>query len=119
MFSNQLCANKKNGWCYGLGKEVKTVANYTAVAFGLRLVAPQELYILTQIILNTLNTESDQFHDMSELPGLENHDPNQLSQVAGYLLKQGWVEVKAIETILLIKLTMPGKMFVGNTYAWA
>jgi hypothetical protein len=111
--------NEKDAYRYNFGYEVKYTVNHTAEPIGKTLVAPQELYILTQVILNTLNTEPDRFHDMSEIPGLEGREWNQLGQVARYLLKQGWIEAKAIEAGFLIRLTIQGKIYVGNNDAWA
>ncbi|MGV3588913.1 MAG: hypothetical protein ACO1OF_18055 [Adhaeribacter sp.] len=93
--------------------------NQATEATDLTQVAPQELYILTQVILNTLNTEPDRFHDMSEIPGLENREWNQLGQIALYLMKQGWIEAKGTATGFLIKLSMQGKIYLGNNEAWA
>lgn len=99
--------------------EFKSSVNQAAEAPGFTQVAPQELYILTQVILNTLNTEPDRFHDMSEIPGLENRSWNQLGQIALYLMKQGWIEAKGTATGFLIKLSMQGKIYLGNNEAWA
>ncbi|MDB5263480.1 MAG: hypothetical protein JWQ14_2763 [Adhaeribacter sp.] len=83
-------------------------------AVSMKHVAPQELYILTQVILHTLNTEPERFHNMSEIPGLESWRWNQLGEIARYLLKQGWIEVKPKTDGFLIKLTISGKVFVCN-----
>jgi hypothetical protein len=96
------------------GKEVKYYVNQTVEVVDRATVITQELYILTQVILNTLNTEPARFHNMSELPGLESRNWHQLNQVARYLLKQGWIESKTIECGLLIKLTLKGKILMTN-----
>ena len=111
--------NEKDAHLYYFGYEVKYAGNQGTEPGGMAQVAPQELYILTQVILNTLNTEPERFHDMSEIPVLEGRECIQLGQVARYLLKQGWIEAKGIETGFLIKLTMQGKIYVGNNGAWA
>jgi hypothetical protein len=104
---------------YSFGYNVKYTLNRNTEAGGIAQIAPQELYILAQVILHTLNTEPERFHDMSELPGLESRNWYQLGQIARYLLKQGWIEVKAIRIGFLIKLTIDGKIHVGNHDAWA
>jgi len=82
-------------------------------------VAPEEVYILTQVILNTLNIDPDRFHNMFEIPGLETEGWEQLAKVAHYLIKEGWIEPKAVEEKLLVKLTMEGKIYLRNNNAWS
>lgn len=91
---------------------------------GLQPAAPQEVYVLTQIILNTINTESSTFHDMAEIPGLESGEDNHLAVVARYLIKQyllrqGWIEAKVSDNGLLIKLSLEGKLYLKINNAWA
>jgi hypothetical protein len=93
--------------------------SHTTESDGNTQVAPQELYILTQVILNTLNTEPERFHDMAALPGLESRNRRQLGQIARYLLNQVWIELRATRTGVLIKLTIEGKIYLGNHNAWA
>ena len=82
-------------------------------------VAPEEVYFLTQVILNTLNTEPNRFHDMLDIPGLEAEAWDQLFGVAHYLITQGWIEPKATGEKLLVKLTIEGKIYLSNTNAWS
>lgn len=107
---------RKEGTRSNFGYETKQAP---AEAIDLAPVAPQELYILVQVILNTLNTEPNRFHNMSEVPGLEERSWNQLGQVARYLIKQGWIEAQPIDGGFLIKLTIQGKVYVDNLNAWA
>ena len=109
----------KNNWRNNFGNEYKSAVTQQTESSSLAQVAPQELYILTQVILNTLNTEPDRFHDMSEIPGLESREWTQLGQIALYLLKQQWIEAKATNTGFLIKLSIQGKIYLGNNEAWA
>ncbi|WP_146901250.1 hypothetical protein [Adhaeribacter aerolatus] len=102
-----------------IGNGFKSAVYQPAEANHFASVEPHELYILTQVILNTLNTEPDRFHDMSEIPGLESRQWSQLGQIALYLLKQEWIEAKATSTGFLIKLSMQGKIYLGNNEAWA
>lgn len=109
----------KNNWVNNFGSEFKWTSNYQPEAPTFAQVAPQELFILTQVILNTLNTEPERFHDMTEIPDMECHTWTQLGEVALYLLKQGWIEAKATTTGFLIKLSIPGKIYLGNNEALA
>jgi len=104
-----------NYFGYGTKPATDSLANTATIS----QVAPQEVHFLTQIILNTLNTDPDRFHDMSEIPGLENRGWDLLGEVARYLIKQGWIEAKATPTGFLIKLTIQGKVYVGINDAWA
>ncbi|PIQ19695.1 MAG: hypothetical protein COW65_19320 [Cytophagales bacterium CG18_big_fil_WC_8_21_14_2_50_42_9] len=75
-------------------------------------VPPQEVEDLTQIILHTLNTNPDRFHDMAEIPGLETQEWMQRMELARYLLKQGLIEANTQGSILFIKLTIKGSMYL-------
>lgn len=75
---------------------------------------PQHVHAFTQVILHTLNCDSLKFHDMSEIPGLENKSWDQLSEFAHYLLKQGWIEVKNKDNKLYIKLTIQGNLYLRS-----
>jgi hypothetical protein len=101
------------------GYEVNDAGVAAVDIAGVQQVAPQEVYILTQVILNTLNTEPEKFHVMAEIPGLEAGAGNQLAKVASYLIKQGWIEAKTTEAGLLVKLTIQGKLYLRNNDAWA
>jgi hypothetical protein len=81
---------------------------------GMQQVAPEEVFTLTQIVLNMLNCEPDKFHDISELPGLESKEWLQLVEFTRYLLKQGWIEAKVLNDKLLIKLTIEGRLYLRN-----
>ncbi|MDB5261025.1 MAG: hypothetical protein JWQ14_306 [Adhaeribacter sp.] len=81
--------------------------------------APEEVYFLTQVILNTLNTVPERFHDMFDIPGLETEGWELLANVAQYLITQGWIEPKAVEEKLLVKLTIEGKIYLRNSNAWS
>ena len=81
--------------------------------------ASEEVYVLTQVILNTINTEPSQFHDMLDIPGLEDVRWEVLAQVAQYLISQGWLESKAVENKLLVKLTIEGKLYLRYNNAWS
>ncbi|MGV3589450.1 MAG: hypothetical protein ACO1OF_20755 [Adhaeribacter sp.] len=72
----------------------------------------EELYFLTQVILNTLNTEPERFHDMFDIPGLETESWEQLANVTQYLIAEGWIEPKAVAEKLLVKLTIEGKLYL-------
>ena len=76
--------------------------------------APEEVYFLTQVILNTLNTEPNRFHDMFDIPGLEAEEWHQLASVAQYLVSEGWIEPKAGAKKLLVKLTFEGEIYLRN-----
>ena len=114
-------SNGSHEWRYYFGDEGKDAAHPASDVINLSPVAPQELYILTQIILHALNTEPGRFHVLSELPGLENRDGHQLELLACYLVKQGWIEARTWENGFLVKLSIQGKIFVGNHghEAWA
>jgi hypothetical protein len=103
--------SKKDAQLLNLGYGGKLTLYHTAE---MAKVVPQEIYTLTQVILNTLNSEPNRFHDMGNLPGLENRDWHQLGQIARYLLKQRWIEVKVTRNGFLIKLTIQGKVLVCN-----
>jgi hypothetical protein len=75
---------------------------------------PGEMNALTQVILHTLNSDPKKFHDMSEIPGLENKAWTHLSQITHYLLKQGWVEAKAKDDKLYVKLTFKGSIYLRS-----
>ena len=81
---------------------------------GMQQVAPEEVFTLTQIVLNMLNCEPLKFHDISELPGLESKEWLQLVEFTRYLLKQGWIEAKVLNDKLLIKLTIEGRLYLKN-----
>ena len=110
--------SEKEAHLYSFGEEVK-YNNPKTVPDSTTQEALLEIYILTQVILNTLNTEPERYHNMAALPGLESWDWHQLGQIARYLVNQGWIEVQAIKTGFLIKLTIEGKIYVGNHNAWA
>src|SRR5687767_12097411 len=86
--------SEKDAQLFNLGNGVKLSLKYNTDLAGLAKVVPPELSTLTQVILNTLNSEPNRFHDMGKLPGLENRDWHQLGQIARYLLMQRWIEVK-------------------------
>jgi len=77
-------------------------------------VTPREVEDLTQIILHTLNSDPDRFHDMAEIPGLEAQECIQRMELARYLLKQGLIEAASKETQLSIKLTIKGSMYLRS-----
>ncbi|GEO05981.1 hypothetical protein AAE02nite_36450 [Adhaeribacter aerolatus] len=83
----------------------------------LHVTAPEEVYFLTQVILNTLDTEPDRFHDMFDIPGLEMEEWARLAGLAQYLIAEGWIESKAGEERLLIKLTIEGELYLRNNNA--
>jgi len=101
------------------GYEIAPITDAGAIANDFQQAAPVEVYILTQLILNTLNTDSNAFHNMSEIPGLETREWDQLGEVASYLLKQGWVEAKANAKDFFLRLTIQGKIYLRSTSAWA
>lgn len=88
--------------------------NATINMNGIKQVAPQQVHALTQVILNTLNSEPNKYHDLSEIPGLDNMVWTQLSEFAKYLLKQGWIEAKAKDDKLYIKLTLQGGLYLRS-----
>jgi len=94
--------------------ETKNSFNAAINITGMQQVAPEEVFTLTQIVLNTLNCEYDKFHDMAELPGLENKEWSQLIEFARYLIKQSWIEAKVISDKLLVKLTIEGRLYLRN-----
>ena len=75
-------------------------------------VTPQEVEDLTQIILHTLNSDPDRFHDMAEIPGLEAKEYLQRLEITRYLSKQGLIEATAIDSKLSVKLTIRGTMYL-------
>jgi len=75
-------------------------------------VPPREVEALTQIILHTLNSEPERFHDMAEIPGMETKENIQRMELARYLLKMGLIEATSKETQLSIKLTIKGIMYL-------
>lgn len=79
--------------------------------------APEELYFLTQVILNTLNTQPERFHDMFDIPGLETESWEQLVSVAQYLIAEGWIEPNIVAEKLLVKLTIEGKLYLQYNIA--
>ncbi|WP_026463211.1 hypothetical protein [Adhaeribacter aquaticus] len=81
---------------------------------GIQQVAPKEVHALTQVILNTLNSEPEKYHDLSEIPGLESKEWAQLAEFARYLLKQGWIEANSREEKLFVKLTIKGSIYLRN-----
>ena len=106
--------SEKDAQPFKLGYGVTLSLNQAPELVGMAKMVPQELYTLTQVILNTLNSEPNRFHDMGKLPGLENKDWHQLGQIARYLRKQRWIEVKVTRNGFLIKLTIQGKVLVCN-----
>lgn len=94
--------------------ETRNSFNASINMSGIQQVAPREVHMLTQVILNTLNSSPDIFHDLSEIPGLESKDWTQLSDFAKYLLKQGWVEAKARDERLFVKLTIKGRLYLRS-----
>jgi len=80
--------------------------------FDQQAVTPREVETLTQIILHTLDSDPDRFHDMAEIPGLETNEWMQRMELARYLLKQGLIEANSKETKLFIKLTIKGIMYL-------
>jgi hypothetical protein len=105
----------------GFGYEIAAATDQATTAVDLQQVAPMEIYILTQLILNTLNIDHNIFHNMSEIPGLEGRAWDQLGEVASYLLRQGWVEANANANSkdFYLKLTIQGKVYLRTTNAWA
>jgi len=80
----------------------------------LPMATPQEVEDLTQIILHTLNSDPDRFHDMAEIPGLETKEWMQRMELARFLLKQGLIEANTRESMLSIKLTIKGTMYLRS-----
>jgi hypothetical protein len=101
--------------------------NFTSAAFNLasvQTIVPQEVYILTIIILNTINTKPSTFHNIAAIPGLEYLSEEKFGRVAHYLIKQyllgrGWIEAQPSAEGLLIKLTLEGKLYLKSNNAWA
>ena len=81
---------------------------------GIQQIAPHDVHMLTQIILNTLNSAPEKYHDLSDIPGLESKEWSQLSEFAKYLLKNGWIEAKALNEKLYVKLTLNGKLYLRS-----
>ena len=79
-----------------------------------QMVTPDEVETLTQIILHTLNSNPERFHDMAEIPGLETKECMQRMELARYLLKMGLVEATSKDTNLFIKLTIKGSMYLRS-----
>ena len=79
-----------------------------------QMVTPDEVETLTQIILHTLNSNPDRFHDMAEIPGLESKECMQRMELARYLLKMGLVEATSKDAKLSIKLTIKGSMYLRS-----
>jgi len=75
-------------------------------------VTPQEVEDLTQIILHTLNSDPERYHDMAEIPGLEAKEYLQRLEITRYLSRQGLIEANAIDTKLSVKLTIRGTMYL-------
>jgi len=82
-------------------------------------VVTEEVYFLTQVILNTLNSDPERYHNMLDIPGLETEGWNELASVAQYLITQGWVEPKTLNEKLLVKLTIQGKVYLRTNNAWS
>lgn len=101
------------------GYEIAPATDLRIPSVGFQQAEPMEVYVLTQLILNTLNTDSAAFHNMSEIPGLEGRAWDQLGEVASYLLRQGWVEAKANAKDFFLRLTIQGKVYLRSTSAWA
>jgi len=80
----------------------------------LPMATPREVEDLTQIILHTLNSDPDRFHDMAEIPGLEAKEWTHRMELARFLLKQGLIEANTRESILSIKLTIRGTMYLRS-----
>lgn len=75
-------------------------------------VTPQEVVDLTQIILHTLNSDAERFHDMAEIPGLEAKAYLYRLEITRYLLKQGLIEATSIGPKISVKLTIKGTMYL-------
>ena len=105
-------------WHLYVKQELNKLRTLSAVGDEVPSGAPQELNLITQVVLNTLNSAPNRFHDLSELPGLETHAPQQLDQFSNYLSQQGWIEEKVMVTGLLVKLTMKGQLFAEQHNAW-
>ena len=75
-------------------------------------VTPREVEDLTQIILHTLNSDPERFHDMAEIPGLESKEYLHRLEITRFLLKQGLIEATSIGTKLSVKLTIRGTMYL-------
>ncbi|MDB5263210.1 MAG: hypothetical protein JWQ14_2493 [Adhaeribacter sp.] len=94
--------------------EVQNTFNAAINTWGIQQVAPEEVFTLTQIVLNMLNCEPEKFHNISELPGLENKKWVQLVEFTRFLLKQSWIEAKVLNDKLLVKLTIEGRLYLKN-----
>lgn len=79
---------------------------------GIQQITPHDVHMLTQVILNTLNSAPDKFHDLSDIPGLEDKAWSQLSEFAKYLIMNGWIEAKALNEKLFVKLTLNGNLYL-------
>ena len=94
--------------------ESQNVFNAAINTTGIEQVAPEEVFTLTQIVLNTLNCEPQRYHDISDLPGLEYNAGMQLLEFTRYLLKQNWIEAKVLNDKLLVKLTIEGRLYLKS-----
>ncbi|GEO04849.1 hypothetical protein AAE02nite_25130 [Adhaeribacter aerolatus] len=94
--------------------ESQNIFNAAINTIGIQQVAPEEVFTLTQIVLNTLNCEPQRFHDISDLPGLEAKAWLQLVEFTRYLLKQNWIEAKVLNDKLLVKLTIEGRLYLKS-----
>ena len=81
---------------------------------GKKSKTPEEVNALTQVILHTLNSDPNKFHDMSQIPGLESKAWTHLSEITHYLLKQGWIEASAKDDKLYVKLTFKGSIYLRS-----
>lgn len=113
------CGVTRNNFGYEIAPATDLLPIPVGTPVGFQQVEPMEVYILTQLILNTLNTDSNAFHNMAEIPGLEDREWDQLGEVASYLLSQGWIEAKASAKDFFLRLTIQGKVYLRTTSAWA
>lgn len=94
--------------------ETKNTFSAAINVTGMQQVAPEEVFSMTQIVLNVLNCEPEKHHDISDLPGLETKTWSQLIEFSRYLLKQGFIEAKVLSDKLLVKLTIEGRLYLRN-----